>query len=265
MKKKTNEKNNQRQKTIATAIIIIIVIASVSGGTYSWWIWQSASANDILVNVSPTPNSQLTITGTNITNANTNNTSAPGLMPIATANCATSKYTLIGEATVTAINGTGSDMIVTPRLDVTLTPVSGRTLTSDNKSHLHWAVVDTTSSTSKTCASSPNYQGTFNSIAAVTVSGGGSTDVSVSGGSTVSAIGTTATINITNISNSTVSSTLTFTATKNSTTTKKYKVYVWLDSGYTHTNTGTTVSDPMQDLTISVKWSDKSSMVQIGQ
>ncbi|MBQ6816934.1 MAG: hypothetical protein IJO27_00720, partial [Bacilli bacterium] len=116
-----------------------------------------------------------------------------------------------------------------------------------------------TSSTTKTCVN-PDYQGTFDKAAIMTVTQSSeNTDVSVSGGTTLTAIGTSATINITN---GTANSVLTFVATKNDTTTKNYKVYVWLDSGYTHTNTGTTVSDPMQDLAISVKWSNKSSMVQ---
>lgn len=274
MKKKRNLKkkqNDEKKKNIIIAIAIIMIIALISGGTYSWFMWRSA--NNTLVNkkvigrgqddTQDAGESWLLITGNNVTNDNTNNSTKPGMVPILTSNCATSPYTLIGEATVTAINGTGTDMRVTPRLDITLTTAQG-TLSTTAKSHLHWALVDTTSTTSKTCVN-PDYQGTFDKAAIVTVSQNTeNTDVSVSGGTSLTAIGTSATINITNGT----TTPLTFVATKSSkmgesvTTTKKYKVYVWLDSGYEYTNYGNTVSDPMQDLAITVKWSNGSSMIQ---
>ena len=277
--KKTKKAKNEQQKTIIIAIMILVVVVLISGGTYSWWVWQSASANDTEVNITiaglgdSDGQSRLKITGNNVTNGNTNNTNAPGIMPISSLNCDTSKYTLVGEATFEARNGTGTDMRVTPRLDINLTTAQG-TLNTDAKSNLHWALVDITNTTTKTCKN-PDYQGTFDKAAIVTITHANeNADVSITGGSSLTAIGTTATINITN---GTASSVLTFIATKESVTTKKYKIYVWLDGendtepddgvgdgtpGYTYTNTGTTVSDPMQDLAISVKWSNKSTMIQ---
>ena len=208
----------------------------------------------------------MTITGNNVTSATMRPT-----------NDCTGAAGLVGEATVTVVNETATEMRATPRLDVTLKPVSGRTFDDSSSNpdlgHLHWAVVDTTSTTTKTCKN-PDYQGTFYKIAKVTVSGGGNTDVSVTG-PTVSTVGenSLATFNITNMSSSyAVTNTLTFVAsaattnnvgaTTPATTTRKYKVYVWLDNTYEHTNTGNAVSDPMQDLSLTVKWSTGSTLIQ---
>lgn len=133
---------------------------------------------------------------------------------------------LIGTATVTAKNETATAMTATLKLRGSLTAKQG-TLNSTNKGKLNWAVVDTTdSTTTKTCAS-PDFHGT---LADVTTD----TDFDVT----------------------------TVAVAANSTVTKKYAVYVWLDSTYTATNTGSTVSDPMQNLTLSVKWSPASTLVQ---
>lgn len=260
MKKK---KNNEKKKNIIIVIIICAVMALIAGGTYSWWMWRSAT--NTLVNITVI-GGDLKITGNNVTNN--------GMVPISTNNCATSSYTLIGEATVNATNDTTTAMRVTPRLDISLNPQSGRTLSTTNKSFLKWALVDTTSGSTKTCLN-PDYQGSFDKVDSVTVTKDGTTKDVVITSNGLAAAGTNTTMNISNISGSEVASTLTFVVPANGTETKKYKVYVWLDGdgtptvngndgtpGYEHTNYGTTVSDPMQDLSITVKWSTGSSMIQ---
>ena len=271
MKKQTKKK--EKNNLFISIITVVAIIVIVAGSTYAYWTWQTADAQKTNVTVT-VKGATMKITGNNITSATMRPT-----------NDCDGAAALIGEATVTVVNETATEMRATPRLDVTLTPVSGRTFddTASNPDlwHLHWALVDTTSTTTKTC-SNPDYQGTFNAIDKVTVSGGGSTDVTITG-PTKSIVGenSLATFNITNMTNTstnygpsnyTTSSTLTFIAsaatinqqgvTTAATTTRKYKVYIWLDDSYTHTNTGDTVSDPMQDLGITVKWSTKSTLIQ---
>ena len=47
------------------------------------------------------------------------------------------------------------------------------------------------------------------------------------------------------------------------TTTHVYKVCAWLDSSYTFTNTGTNVTDPLQNATFIVTWSEDSEVSQV--
>lgn len=278
MKKQTKKK--EKNNLLISIIVIIGIIIIVTGSTYAYWSWQTAEEQKTNVSVK-VMGAEMTITGDNMTSTTMRPTNDCG-----------GAAALIGEATVTVVNHTTTQMRATPRLDVTLTPHGGRTFddsaSNPDLSHLHWALVDTTSETTKTCAN-PDYQGTFNAVAKVTVTGGGNTDVNVTT-PTISIVGENSlvTFNITNmsykstnadgtpktyaISNYQVDSTLSFMAsaatadaqgdTTPVTTTKKYRVYVWLDSGYEHTNTGNTVSDPMQDLSLTIKWSANSTLIQ---
>lgn len=261
-KKKKKEKNN-----LPIVIIgVIAVVAIIAGSTFAYWSWSTDNSTQ-QTNVSVTVGgATLVFSGTNITSTT--------LRP---TNDCTGAKALIGDVTATVVNQTATNLRVTPRLDVTLTPVNGRTFddTASNAdlSHLHWALVDTTSTTTKTCTN-PDYQGTFFKVGSVTVSGGGATDVTVTGPTvTTMGEGTLSTINITNMNTSNqITDTLTFVANKATTnavgattaatTTRQYKLYIWLDDTYQHVNIGSSVTDPMQDLKISVKWSQKSSMIQ---
>ena len=271
MKKK--QKNKQKNNLIIAIVGVIAVVLIIAGSTYAYWSWETATNQQTSVSVT-VRGAEMTIVG--------NNVSSNTLRPTNDCDGAAAVY---GEATVTVTNYTATGMTATPRLNVTLTSQHGAfdtTASNPDLKHLHWALVDTTSTTSKTCAN-PDYQGTFNAIDKVTVTGGGSTDVSISGPtkSTVTS-GTMATFNITNMTNSsttdfspskyTTSSTLEFNVgaattnqqgvTTETVVTKKYRVYVWLDDTYTHTNVGNAVSDPMQDLSVVVQWSNKSTLVQ---
>ena len=205
----SNDKKNLIKSIVAVVAITLIVV----GGTYAYWTWNSSDEQKTNVSVTVSGGS-LTITGDNVTSA--------AMRP--TNNCS-GAAALVGTATVTAKNETATAMTATLKLRGSLTAKQG-TLDSTNKAYLKWAVVDTTSTTTKTCAS-PDFSGT---LATVTTD----TDFDVT----------------------------TLSVAANSTVTKTYSVYVWLDSTYNGTNTGSTVSDPMQNLTLSVKWSPESTLVQ---
>lgn len=270
-KKKKNEKN----KLFAIIAAVIAIIAIIAGSTFAYWTWTTDnSSQQTLVNVT-VKGATLTITGNNIDNAQDSVTLRP-------TNQCNSDKALIGESTVTVVNSTQTVMRATPRLDITLTPDNNRTFKEYDQTtnpdgpdlkHLHWALVDITTDASKTCLS-PDYQGTFYDVAKVTVSGGGKTDVLVTG-PTVSKMTekTLATMNITNMdSSNNITDTLSFVAAAatsdntgvitDATTTKKYRLYIWLDDSYEHNNVGNTVTDPMQDLQIKVAWSTKSTLIQ---
>ena len=134
---------------------------------------------------------------------------------------------LIGDvATVTAVNATSFDMYVTLRIKALLSITQG-SLTTEKKEKINWAIVDTSAGT--TCATTP-YKGTMESVTI-----GSYTDIDTG---------------------------IMFTALKEATTTKTYQIYVWLDTTYEHINEGDDITDPMQNLSISVKFSSASELVQ---
>ena len=247
--KKKNKQKKEENKLIITIIAVLVIIAIIGGATFAYWSWETNTEQRTHVTVE-VQGATLTIDGTNVTNTSMRPT-----------NDCDGVAALIGEATFTATNDTETNMKVIPMIDIILTPATGRTLDDDDKSHLHWALVDITSTTNKTC-DSPDYSGTFNKVAKVTVTKDASGNVSIST-PTVSTTTTGTTALIANIDGSNTISKLTFTAPAESTTTKTYRLYIWLDSGYTHTNYGAENTDPMQDVSMSVKWSPSSTLEQV--
>lgn len=60
-----------------------------------------------------------------------------------------------------------------------------------------------------------------------------------------------------------LNNTISFNAMGYTTTYHRYKVCVWIDESYVSVNTGDTVSDPLQDATIEVSWSEESEVIQV--
>ena len=132
---------------------------------------------------------------------------------------------LIGDvATATAVNGTNSNMEVILKIRASLSVNQG-SMTTDKKEKINWALIDTSDGT--TCETTP-YKGTFGSVT----------------------------------TNTDIDTGIRFIASAEATTTKTYRIYVWLDSTYVHINEGDVVSDPMQNLGISVKFSPASELSQ---
>lgn len=261
---KTTTQNKEKNKLIFSIVAVVAIIAIVASSTYAYWTWESSNTEK--TNVSVTVNgATMTIVGNNATSTTLRPTNA---------HC-TNGYHLVGEpATFTVVNGTAAPMKATPRLDVKFKTAQG-TLTAAALEHIHWAVVEVNSSGTEingSCAS-PAYQGTFGKAIVTTVTGGGNTNVVITPSSTPTNANVTnntvTTIDITK-SSSDYTTKLTFPVTAgtanangtttSATTTKYYKFYVWIDETYTYKNTGDTVSDPMQNLTITVQWSTKSTL-----
>ena len=229
-------KNNNAKVLVLTILAVVMIGALVASGTYAWWTWTSNSANaseNTLVNFTVADSSaslSLKITGTNV--------NGKVVAPVAT--CYGDGYTLTGRATAVAVNENPIAAKTTFVLSAKLTPSSG-SLSSEAKGHLHWAIKEVNAS--DTAFSADNCAGTN--------SGTFSTG-------TFSSVGTSAT-NLT--------TTITYDVAANTTTsspsTKYYQIYVWLDSGYNYTNVGSgTVSDPMQDATIWLTFSNTSKIEQ---
>ena len=158
-----------------------------------------------------------------------NNISSTGMYP---TNDCDGNGALIGETvTVTATNDTASSMEAILKIRATLTAKQG-TLTETNKGKLNWSIIElaseTTTPENNACSTSSIANGTFASVT----------------------------------TNTDINTGVTFEISPESTTTKYYKLYVWLDSSYSHTNKANVVSDPMQDLQISVQWSPASGLSQ---
>lgn len=245
--KNKGKKNNDTKKILITFAAILIIVIIISSSTYSYWRWESLTtdnggneSNTQQTNVNVTVRGgSLSISGANVS------TNGVTLYPISRANCETSA--LIGTAKVDAVNGTETPMTVTLKLKGTLEAAQGTLNTNvcasgGNKDCLKWAVVETNSefapiTSGQTCANA-TYTGTFKNVSSNTDIASGITwtaeEAETQEGSESEAV----------------------------TTTKYYKVYVWLDSGYTWTNYGNTVSDPMQNLKITLTWSTNSTLEQ---
>lgn len=270
MKKKKNKEN---RNLFVTIFGVLIIVGLISGGTFAYWSWATADSQKTNIYVEVVGGS-LTIEGTNVVKTGTDEGTGtgPGLVP---TNQCDGKYALIGEATFTAVNETTTVMRVYPMLDVTLTNTY-ETLDDTDKAKINWAVVDITSNSSNSCTASTSatvFKGTFATVGKTvtntsTVSGANNYTIA---SETVGSIPSnqTTTMQIATISSGTsmpaVTSSatrLTFQATPQATTTRTYRVYVWLDSTYTHENIGDDITDPMQNLNIVVKWSAHSLMTQ---
>ena len=226
---KKNKKNNETKKIIVISLAIALIIILVGGATFAYWSWQSNNAQKTNVTVT-VKGATFNIVGNNISNT--------GMYP---TNDCDGAGALVGEvATMTVVNETESPMTASLKLRVSLYPTHGSLGTE--KAKINWAIVDT--STDATCAS-PTKSGTFSSVAVAATSSAfpNTTYTDIDTGETFVANGTT-------------------NGGTAVTTTKTYRVYVWLDSTYSHQNEGNAIDDPMQDLKISVKWSPASTLVQ---
>jgi len=229
-----NNKNNNTKVLVLTILAVVMIAAMVAGGTYAWWSWTSNSANaneNTLVNFTVSDTStdlKLTIVGNNVTGK----TLAPS------SACYGDGYTLTGRVTATAVNKTPVDAKTTFVLSAFAKPASGRSFASGDREHLHWAIKEVNDNS--TAFSASNCAGTNGTTFAT---------------GDFSSIGTSATnVNIP----------ITFDVPANTNSLPKYyQFYVWIDSGYNYTNTGSgSVTDPMQDATVMVTFSNTGSKIE---
>lgn len=217
-------KKEETNKLIFALIGVALIIVIVGGATFAYWSWTTSTSQQTQINV-VVNGASMTIVGNNVTST--------GMYP--TADCNGSGALKGDTATVTAVNETASPMQASLKIRATLSKTS---LSEANKGKINWAIVE---ETGVSAAASEKTDGTESTCSTSKI-----------------ASGTLASVT----SNTDIDTGITFIAAANATTVKYYKLYVWLDSSYTFTNTGDNVSDPMQNLTISVKWSPASTLNQ---
>lgn len=234
-------KKDNNIKSVFLAIVAVLFIgALVGGGTYAYWTWQTNESQKTMVTFTISkPN--FTIVGDNVTSSSLAPTQSCYYVSSSSGHV---NHTMAGRATVTATNNTSASMKATITLKGALKPVSGRTLAtsgSNSAANIHWAIKEVASAT--TGFSAGNCTGTAGSTYATGTFAG-------------------ITPNASTLTYSDIATSITFNVAPGATGTKYYQVYVWIDSAYTHTNTGSTNDDPMQGLTVALSFSDTSEFTQ---
>lgn len=227
-------KNNKTMKNIIFVIVaFLLVIAIIGGGTYAYWQWYSPSNQATNVNVTISrPNFEIV--------ANTMTSS--NMMPVSSCYSDGSNTTIAGKATVTALNNTTTTMYAKIRLKAKVSASIGTVAPQ----HIHWAIiqVDLPSQlfSASYCANNTSSDGF---------------DIG-----TFAQMGSQKNLNI-GTSFQDIYTTIQFEVAPSATATvKNYQVYVWIDEGYEEENYGTVVSDPLQDKTITVTFSENSIFTQ---
>ena len=217
----------EKNKIIIAIAAIALIIIIAGGATFAYWYWETATNEETTINLvipgypgddeDATPGDpDVPYPIAQLTGATQNITN---LIPV--ASCTDSTYAIKKELTLIYSNNTDNEAIVRGTLSVSNFNSPHGTPDSTDLSHLHYAV--TTSSTSCTSNAVTGASGTF---------------------------GTT---------NGALFSNVTLLSGINAYTTaaqqQKYYLWVWIDSGYTHTNVGSgVVNDPMQDISFDLTW-----------
>lgn len=214
------------KKLIISIIAVIIIIIIVAGGTYSYWVWVSADADR--TNISFSVN-QTTIEGTLNANINGNANVSSTDATLKPATC-TSANAIKKTVTIKHFNSTVQNATVTANLNVTAYTLRDAAYrpTSEQLNSLKYVL--TTSSSN--CTTGVVKTGDFS---ALTFASGNK--------------------NATNLPVTLFSQTFASPAEMSTPATQTYYLWVWLDSAYTHINTGTTNSDPMQGFSFTATWS----------
>ena len=217
-----NKKKENETNNILMILASIAIIVAIIGGA-TFAYWSWESNTAQKTTVDVTvAGGSLTIDGGAVTTIE-NNTMYP------TNDCDGVAALIGSESTVTATNDTATSMTVSLSIDAKITQGTAGFPSVTDRSYLKWAIVDTGDDT-VTCGNSL-ITGNFE---------------------TVTSSGTFFPID----------TGINFSVPAETELTKNYRIYVWLDATYEFTNSGDNVTDPMQNLGISVKWSESSTMTQ---
>ena len=216
----------ERDKLIIAIVAVVLIIIVVIGATYAYWQWSSNTAQR--TNVSFTVPNSASVMG-----ATLNGGGSSTVSNLAPAACTNGTYAFKKEVTLSYYNQTPStaDIKATLTLSNVSQPHSG-TLRLNN---LHYSLTTGTNA--------------GNSCTSGTVVAGGSTSAFP------------AFTNGTKLLNAvTIKTAAANSGTSASPLSETYYLWIWIDSGDNGSNTGGTVTDPMQDLSFTLTWT--GSMVQ---
>lgn len=218
-------KKNEVNKLLIAIVAVVLIIIIVGGTTFAYWSWTTNTAQQTNISVT-VEGATLTITDGSVTKS--------GMYP--TKYCNGSAAAIGGIATVTAINATDSDMEVILNIKASFKSIAtstAKTLTQTERGKINWAIVEVVDGTESATCETTTYKGTLAGSSTASASSVDGIDTGIS-----------------------------FISTKATSTVKTYRIYFWLDSTYEYTNQGSTISDPMQDLSIDVNWSETSKLNQ---
>lgn len=211
-----------RKKLIIAIVAVLIIIVLVGGATFAYWTWVTNTAQQ--TNVSFVVN-QSDLEGEMYATLEGNGTTTATNLKPATCN---GSNAIVKTITIKYLNKTVQAATVSATLSVTaFTARSASYLpSSPNLGYLKYALT-----TSSSCTSNVQKSGSFSGL-------------------TFSSAVTPTNLPLTLF-------TQTFTASANMSAegTQTYYLYIWLDSSYEHTNTGSVNSDPMQGLSFTTQWS----------
>ena len=226
-----------RKKLLFSILAVLLVAVIVAGGTFAYFQWTSGVNDRTSVNV--------TIEAGQITmHIEPDNTVMTNLRPTNSCNNAVA----YGDALATIVNNTGAMAIPSFKLSVKVTKNGTGALSSDDLSHIHYAVVPIETSTSGEkgtvsgdCANPVSFEVEnsnlyFNGITSG-VATGVFTSVSTTGEwSDLPSDGSEYLPRQFNTSEVEPYG-VTFLGKPHTTSYQWFRVYVWIDSGYTFTNT----------------------------
>lgn len=261
--------NNNAKKIIIAVVAVFIVIAIIGGATFAYWQWVTDTSQRTLVNVTVEQGISMTINPTSVS-LDVDAAGNIGMRP--TNDCTKANRVFSSTALVTVVNDTGIAARPKFMLKVKITKSDGSDITNAYREYIHYAVGEVNEDLPE---EGDNYTVCTSPIAAGTFSGTGN-DGQANGKTTNSAgaviggwynssyitLDTTAADGFPDLTSDNANS-VSFTAAAKTTTTHTYKVWGWIGSEYGATNTGNSVTDPLQNATIEISWSDNSEVIQV--
>ena len=216
----------ERDKLIIAIVAVALIVIVVVGATYAYWQWSS--------NTAQRTNVAFTVPGSNsMMGATLNGGGSATVSNLAPAACTNSTYAFKKTVTLTYYNQMpqAADIKATLTLSNVSQPHSG-TLRLSN---LHYSLTTGTNA--------------GNSCTSGTVVAGGSTSAfpAFTNGTKL-------------LDNVTIKTAAANTGTASQPQSATYYLWIWIDSEDNGSNTGGTVTDPMQDLSFTLTWT--GSMVQ---
>lgn len=229
----------KNKKLPITIMIVAIVVVAISGGTFAYWQWTSATNTSVTFEVK----------GATMTIDGGGNITTKTLAPAA---CYNTKYAIQRKIKVTATNDTTTNMTETIQLYVnSLTAATGHdALNSTNKASLQWALVR---SNETQHAANTWLLTSLSACEAAATTTNLETNGTMLGEGTFSSVSTGSTITLYNKDVAAAKSTTAGASAV--TTTDYYELYIWIDPDYVGTPTvGTNSTDALQDMTLNLEW-----------
>ena len=211
----------ERNKLIIAIIAVVLIIIVVVGATYAYWQWTTNTDQQTTVEFSvPTTDEQLS--------ASLDGGAQITVSDLAPSACTNQTYAMKKAVTLTYKNLTTQTASI--KANIAVSNWNQTHSGSLDLSKLHYALTRGSDAGSN-CTAGINRE----------LVAGGLTSTFVSSGNLID------NVEILSVPANTSQSTETF------------YLWVWIDPDYNGTNTGNTISDPMQDLTFTLTWSGEIS------